>query len=122
MLSISSAIAGHDMMQIVAPTIPNGFWFATPENEWKGLFWRHLPRWLTSDDLSSLRYFYRGDTTFYTEKYLRDWLRPILWWTVFLTVLIWVVGGYFPYGLCIRPVTQWPAAHGLLDGFGFQYS
>ncbi len=33
-LSLSSAISGHDMMQTVIPTIPNGFWFATPENEW----------------------------------------------------------------------------------------
>ena len=29
-LSISSAIAGHDMMQTLVPVIPNGFWFATP--------------------------------------------------------------------------------------------
>lgn len=33
MLAISSAISGHDMMQTVVPTLPNGFWFATPENE-----------------------------------------------------------------------------------------
>ena len=91
MLSISSAIAGHDMMQTVVPTIPNGFWFATPENEWKELFWRHLPRWLVADNILSLEDFYRGDTTFYTERHLRDWLRSILWWTVFLTVLIWVM-------------------------------
>ena len=47
MLSISSAISGHDMMQTVVPTVPDGFWFATPENEWKALFWRYLPSWLT---------------------------------------------------------------------------
>ena len=35
MLSLSSAIAGHDMMQTVIPTISDGYWFATPENEWK---------------------------------------------------------------------------------------
>jgi len=91
MLSISSAIAGHDMMQTVVPTIPNGFWFATPENEWKELFWRNLPRWLTSDRLSSLADFYQGDDTFYTKTHLHDWLRPSLWWTVFLSVLIWVM-------------------------------
>ena len=43
MLSTSSAISGHDMMQTVVPAITDGFWFATPENEWKELFWRHLP-------------------------------------------------------------------------------
>jgi len=30
MLSVASAIAGHDMMQTVVSTIPSGFWFATP--------------------------------------------------------------------------------------------
>ena len=54
MLSLSSAIAGHDMMQTVIPTIPDGYWFATPENEWKQLFWRYLPPWLTSNDVASL--------------------------------------------------------------------
>jgi len=91
MLSISSAIAGHDMMQTVIPVIPNGFWFATPENEWQQLFWRYLPRWLTLDQLSVLQDFYDGDTTFYTKAYLHAWLRPIIWWTVFLSVLIWVM-------------------------------
>ena len=91
MLSISSAIAGHDMMQTVIPMIPNGFWFATPENEWQQLFWRFLPRWLTLDQLAVLQDFYDGDTTFYTKAYLRAWLRPIIWWTIFLSVLIWVM-------------------------------
>ena len=91
MLSISSAIAGHDMMQTVVPTIPDAFWFATPENEWKELFWRHLPPWLIMDHLSSLTGFYEGDSTFHVGMHFRSWLRPILWWTVFLTVLIWVM-------------------------------
>ena len=69
-LSISSAIAGHDMMQTVVPIIPNGFWFATQENEWQQLFWRFLPSWMTLDDMSVLQDFYDGDTTFYTKKYL----------------------------------------------------
>ena len=90
-LSISSAIAGHDMMQTVVPVIPNGFWFATPENEWQQLFWRHLPNWMTLSELSVLQDFYDGDTTFYTQRYLSAWWEPILWWTIFLSVLIWVM-------------------------------
>ena len=91
MLSLSSAIAGHDMMQTVAPTLSHGFWFATPENEWKTLFWRHLPPWLTLNDPLSLLDFYEGQSTPYTRAHLLPWLRPILWWTVLLTVLIWVM-------------------------------
>ena len=91
MLSLSSAIAGHDMMQTVIPTISDGFWFATPENEWKQLFWRHIPAWLTSNDEASLKLFYDGESTVYRKAHLLGWLRPILWWTIFLTVLIWVM-------------------------------
>ena len=91
MLSISSAISGHDMMQTVVPTVPDGFWFATPENEWKALFWRYIPSWLTTNDFSGLEAFYAGESTFYTEVHIRAWLRPIFWWTVFLTTLIWVM-------------------------------
>ena len=58
-LSISSAIAGHDMMQTLVPVIPNGFWFATPENEWQQLFWRYLPSWLTLKQLVRLTRFLR---------------------------------------------------------------
>ncbi len=91
MLSLSSAIAGHDMMQTVIPTITDGFWFATPENEWRQVFWRYLPAWLTTNDLASLQALYGGDSTPYTKTNLHGWLRPILWWTVLLTVLIWVM-------------------------------
>lgn len=90
-LSLSSAIAGHDMMQTVVPVIPNAFWFATPENEWQQLFWRHLPSWMTLNDLSVLQDFYDGDTTFYRNKYLLAWWKPIFWWTILLSVLIWIM-------------------------------
>ena len=91
MLSLSSAIAGHDMMQTVIPTITDAYWFATPENEWRQLFWRHLPAWLTFNDEVSMKGFYDGESTIYTMANLKGWLRPILWWTIFLTVLIWVM-------------------------------
>lgn len=91
MLSISSAISGHDMMKTVVPAIPDGFWFATPENEWKELFWRHRPPWLIYDDLTTLESLYQGETTLYNWKYVRQWLQPIFWWTIFLTILIWVM-------------------------------
>ena len=90
-LSMSSAIAGHDMMQTLVPVIPNGFWFATPENEWQQLFWRYLPSWMTLSDLSVLQDFYDGEASFYATRYLAAWWEPVLWWTLFLSVLIWVM-------------------------------
>ncbi|MBM3238637.1 hypothetical protein FJZ31_20265 [Candidatus Poribacteria bacterium] len=91
MLSVASAIAGHDMMQTVVPTIPHAFWFATPENEWKELFWRYLPRWLVADDLRGLRDYYRGESSFYLAEHVKTWLRPIFGWMLLLSALLWVM-------------------------------
>ena len=52
MLCLSSAIAGFDIMQTLVVMIPGGHWFATPENEWKELFWRYLPVWLPISDVT----------------------------------------------------------------------
>ena len=79
------------MMQTLVPVIPNGFWFATAENEWQQLFWRYLPSWMTLSDLSVLQDFYDGESSFYSMRYLAAWWEPVLWWTIFLSVLIWVM-------------------------------
>jgi hypothetical protein len=91
MLCLSSAIAGFDIMQTLVVMIPGGHWFATPENEWRELFWRYLPEWLTISDISSLQDWYKGESTFYTKEHILLWLRPILWWTISLTAFIWVM-------------------------------
>ena len=43
MLSVASTTAGHSMMEILVSTLGHAFWFATPENDWKDLFWRYIP-------------------------------------------------------------------------------
>ena len=101
MLSIASGVAGHDMVEILMPMLGHAFWFATPENEWKELFWSYLPRWLTVSDKEVLKGFYRGGEL-YTLRQLRGWGVPILWWTLFITVLVFVM-------LCINVILrrQW---------------
>ena len=46
MLSIASAISGHNQLIGLAPILGYPFWFATPENEWVTLFFSYIPRWL----------------------------------------------------------------------------
>ncbi|HID56827.1 TPA: hypothetical protein EYP37_09885, partial [Candidatus Poribacteria bacterium] len=101
MLSIASGVAGHDMLEILLPMLGHAFWFATPENEWKELFWGYLPRWLTVGDKAALKGYYRGGEL-YTLYQLRSWGMPILWWTTFVTVLVFVM-------LCINVILrkQW---------------
>ena len=63
MLSIASGISGLDMMQDVVANLGHPFWYATPENDWKQLFWRYLPKHLIVDDLKVLRGYYQESST-----------------------------------------------------------
>ena len=88
MLSVSTAMSGHDMMQTVVPALTHGFWYATPENDWKSLFWRYIPDWLAMSDERELRIYYLGETSFYSMAQIRHWVKPVLFWTSFFTVLV----------------------------------
>ena len=88
MLSIASAMAGHDMLQTVVPALTHAFWYATPENDWQQLFWRYLPNWLTMEISDEITPYYPGDSSLYTSGRLYYWIMPTLWWTSFFTALI----------------------------------
>ena len=102
MLCQASVFAGRDMVQVLIPLLGNGFWYATPENEWASLFHQHLPRWLVVGDRNILRGFYEGQSTLYTTSHIRAWLTPVLLWTGFSVVLVFVM-------LCINVILrkQW---------------
>ena len=76
--------------------------FATAENEWRELFWRYIPRWLTVDDFTVLKSYYNGDSTFYLKNHIYAWLRPVAWWSAFLIVMSFVM-------LCLASIfrQQW---------------
>ena len=101
MLSIASATAGHSMMEILVPTLGHAFWFATPENDWKDLFWRYIPRWLAVADKDVLSGYYEGDSTLHTKQHLLGWLTPVINWFAFLFALLFVM-------LCINLIVRKP--------------
>ncbi|MEK7398837.1 MAG: DUF6785 family protein, partial [Candidatus Poribacteria bacterium] len=102
MLSIATSLFAHDMMRQLLPIMGNGFWFATPENEWQDLFHRYLPKWLVVSDPKALDEYYRGGFSFFTEYNIRKWLIPALTWTAFIFVLLFGM-------LCVNIVVrkQW---------------
>lgn len=102
MLSIASGITGHDMLEILVPMLGHAFRFATPENEWQQLFVPFLPAWLTISDSQLLQGYYEGDLPLYTTQTLLGWAPPVLWWTAFISVLIFGM-------LCINIIVrkQW---------------
>jgi hypothetical protein len=101
-LSCSTALTSNHILKELLPVIGHPFWFATPENEWRELFFRYLPDWLTVGDKRILRGYYEGDSSFYTAEHLKAWMKPALYWSAFLAVLVWVM-------LCLNVIIrrQW---------------
>ena len=93
MLSISVAIAGLDLAQVVSHVMSHAYWAATPENEWNSLFFRYLPRWLIVDDVSVLKGLYEVDSSLYSWWRIKAWLTPVFWWGTLLFALIIVMLG-----------------------------
>ena len=91
MLSVTSAIQSFQMMQTLVPVMEHAFTFATPENDWKNLFFHYIPTWLSVSDEAVLRPYYDGESTLYIREHLLRWLMPCLWWSLFVVVLVAVM-------------------------------
>ncbi len=88
MLSISSAVCSHNMMEVLVSLMGYAHVFKTPENNWGTLFADRLPRWLTVSDRTSLHNFYYGGSSIYRPENLLPWLVPVLAWSAFCCVLL----------------------------------
>jgi len=91
MLSISTGVAGTDMIQVLIPILGHAFWFATPENEWESLFFPYLPRWLTVSDKAILKGFYEGQSTLYNIENIKAWIVPLASWSLLLMTLLLIM-------------------------------
>ena len=102
LLSVACAFPSITLMTILVTTVGHAFWFATPENEWKELFWDHLPSWLVVSDRDALVGYYTGESTLYTMTHIKAWLVPTLFWSAFMTILVLVM-------LCVNVILrkQW---------------
>lgn len=89
MLVMSCTLAGHDTFQDMFGAIVHPTWFATPENEWKELFFRYIPGWLTITDKKVLEGFYEGESSIYVKANFMPWLKPLaLWGSLFLAMML----------------------------------
>lgn len=91
MLSISSGIAGLDMMRVLMAVLVGPFWYAQPENEWSSLFWRYIPSWLAVSDKNRLRGFAEGESWLYSAPLIKAWLIPMLSWSAFIFLLVFIM-------------------------------
>lgn len=88
MVVMAAALAGHDMIQNLFGSIGHAYWFASPENRWKALFFKYLPKWLLIHDKETLRGFYLGNTDPYQAKILVHWIVPLTGWAILLSILM----------------------------------
>jgi hypothetical protein len=91
LVALGSSVAAHDMLQMLVPTIPHAYWFATPENKWEALIQPHLPRWLVMSDEHAMEGYYEGRTSLLAAGNYRPWLVPLFWWGTFVLVLVFVM-------------------------------
>jgi len=102
MLSITSAVCSHNMMEILVSIMGYAHYFKTPGNQWGVLFTDRLPDWLTVSDPVSLRNFYSGHSSLYDPVNYGPWIVPALCWSSFCAVLLFTL-------LCLNSIMrkQW---------------
>jgi len=87
MVTIASALAGHDLIQVVAPQVVTPFYLATPENKWEELFFQYIPNFVSIRDPRIFTPAFDGYTTFFTKERLLAWAIPGGSWAIFLAVI-----------------------------------
>lgn len=102
MISITTSVCSHNMMAILVSTMGYATFFQSPENGWGTLFMPSVPKWLTVNDMNSLRNFYFGNSTLYSRENFGPWIVPALWWSAFSGVLLFTT-------LCLTSILrkQW---------------
>jgi hypothetical protein len=103
-VSVATNLAGHDQLQILFATITYLPRRAVPGDPWESRLLPHvaphllLPRGPALDDL------YKGNSTLYQADHLLPWVTPLLWWTFFALLVVWVM-------LCMTALLrkQWEA-------------
>ena len=65
MLTVSTSMMSHDMLQVLISMMTSGYWFATPQNRWEQMLDGTTPSWLVISDQEVLYGYWNGNTTLY---------------------------------------------------------
>ena len=90
-LNVSGAVNGHDYMHVFMSNMCHPLRYATAENNWYNLFINKMPDWSIVKDKAAADAFYTGGDTFFQWKYVRHWIRPLLVWGSFMTVMFYTM-------------------------------
>ena len=92
MLCISSALCGHDMLEILVPILSHLHYYAPIEGRYDEVM-QHVPQWLIVKGQTALESAYIGQESMYRWENLRPWLGPMGWWFLFTLALCAVMWG-----------------------------
>lgn len=98
MQTVSIGISGIGMMQFLNTFTGNIFYYSTAENGWKEKFLPFMKPWLYPKP-EVTKAFYTGQSTFWRWDHILGWLSPIVVWSVYIVVLLWVM-------LCINTLVR----------------
>ena len=90
MLTVVTALYGHDQLHNMVPVVAYPAWHATPENDWETLFVQDIPNWLTVKDEDALHAYFDGRQPMLQSLHWRPWATPALAWSVFMLLMCWV--------------------------------
>ena len=76
MLGITTALGGHDTMEVLLPILSHPVYRADAANNWATTLLPNLPKWLIVTDKAALQPFYSGNSTLYKAEHLRAWISP----------------------------------------------
>ncbi len=88
MISLGTAIAGHDFLQVLITEIPYAAYYANPVNNWEQLFSGFLNSSLLLNDPGAVWSFYEGDAFLYSREAIRPWIPPLGTWLIFIFALV----------------------------------
>ncbi len=81
----SSGFIRYHLFMLVAP-----FYYASPENEWKELFFQHLPDAIMVKEPRAVQYFYEGLPAGESVPW-GVWIKPALIWSVYVLLTYFVL-------------------------------
>jgi len=88
MVSLGSAVGGHDFLQVLAIMLPTASYFATAENRWAEVFADELDSSLLVTDPTAVSDFWEGASHVYTLADMSPWLTPVAIWSGFVICLL----------------------------------
>ncbi len=87
MLTVATALYGHDQLHNMVPVVAHPLWHATPENGWEELFVNDIPPWLTVKDPLALYSYFDGREALLASAHWTPWVVPALAWAGFMFVM-----------------------------------